>query len=156
MSLVLVSVIAGSALAAKTPQTKPVKWMRGIYIAESPVPTPVAPEVLHSSARIAAQDVNGVVLHGSGQSMQPLYAPGTVLVVAPTSYDALKRGQTVIYHRAGAAPVAHVLIAKTGRGWRAAGLNNKLHDPVGVTAENLFGVVVAAFESQAGASLASR
>ena len=154
-ALILLSLTSSYGFAADS-SPKPVKWMRGIYIAESPVPTTVSAETILTSAQIVAQSVNGLVLRGSGESMQPLYAPGTVLVVAPVPYESLKRGQTVLYRRASAEPVAHVLIAKTGRGWRAAGLNNRLHDPIGVTAQNLFGVVVAAFAASSGNDVASQ
>ena len=42
--------------------------------------------------------------------------------------------------------VAHVLVAKVRDGWRVAGLNNRSHDMEPVLAENLVGVVIAAFQ----------
>ena len=76
--------------------------------------------------------------------MQPLYDPGTLLVVEKKSFDELTRGQTVIYQSERGRSVAHLLVAKCRNGWRVAGLNNRIHDWDGVTAENLTGVVVAA------------
>jgi len=153
--LFLIALLAGSTLTAKSTSPHPIKWMRGIYIAESPAPTPVSPALLFASAKIAAAAVDGYVLRGSGQSMQPLYSPSTVLVVAPTPFNSLKRGQTVLYRLPESALTAHVLIAKTGRGWRVAGLNNKRPDSTGVTADNLFGVVVAAFNPIEGNEVTS-
>ena len=42
--------------------------------------------------------------------------------------------------------VAHVLVAKVRDGWRVAGLNNRDHDMEPVSAANLVGVVIAAFQ----------
>jgi len=154
--LFFIALLAGSTLTAKSTSPHPIKWVRGIYIAESPTPTPISPGLLFAAAKIAAAAVDGQVLRGSGQSMQPLYSPGTVLVVAAAPFDSLQRGQTVLYRRPGCAPIAHVLIAKTGQGWRVAGLNNQRHDSTGVTADNLFGVVVAAFNPTDGNEVASR
>ena len=77
--------------------------------------------------------------------MQPLYPPGTVLVVKTVSFDSLRSGQTAIYLNAARRAVAHILIAKARDGWRAKGLNNSRHDMHPVREENLVGVVVAAY-----------
>lgn len=128
-------------------------WIRGIYVAESPVSRPVPADQIWTVAELRAHAVRGTTLQGQGESMLPLYLPGTVLVIAPAQFSELKRGQTVVYYNADGRPVAHVLIAKCRDGWRVAGLNNRSHDDDGVTAENLFGVVVDALHPTPAAAL---
>ena len=135
---------------------KPVKWMRGIYMAESPQPQPVPAAIAVSIAQAKATDVGGSAIRGNGDSMKPLYNDGVIMVVASTKFDNLKRGQIVVYKNREGRHVAHILIAKCKRGWRIAGLNNPIHDGQGVNAENLHGIVVEAYQPVASTSLASR
>ncbi|MCC5025226.1 MAG: S24/S26 family peptidase [Candidatus Synoicihabitans palmerolidicus] len=145
VALILVLSAAGLFGANSPDKTRPVKWMRGIYIAESPVAQPMPEDLIWSIADARARKVKGTTLQGHGRSMMPFYQPGTVLVIAPVKFDDLRRGQTVVYYNEGSRPVAHVLVAKCKTAWRVAGLNNTSHDLEGVTAQNLFGVVVEAF-----------
>ena len=85
------------------------------------------------------------VLIGSGESMLPLYEPGTILVLQPCAYDRLACGETALYRNQSGRVVAHVLITKARDGWRVAGLNNRTHDMEPVVRKNLVGVVIAAF-----------
>ncbi|MCM2275432.1 MAG: S24/S26 family peptidase [Candidatus Didemnitutus sp.] len=132
-------------------------WIRGVYTAESPRP-------LHGTAHeawLAAQDClartpGAFLLVGSGNSMQPLYPPGSVLILREVAYAELRRGQTVVYRNQRDRAVAHVLIAKARDGWRVRGLNNRTHDLEPVVADNLIGVVVAAFSSEEPRRLALR
>jgi len=51
--------------------------------------------------------------------MQPLYAPGTILVMQLCPYEKLERGQTALYRQqAQQGRRAHVLVAKARDGWR--------------------------------------
>ena len=100
----------------------------------------------HRAAQIADDTPGAFVLMGSGRSMQPLYAPGTILVLRQLAYHELKRGQTVLYRSKANKIVAHVLVAKVRDGWRVRGLNNSTQDMEPVHADNLVGVVMAAFE----------
>ena len=77
--------------------------------------------------------------------MQPLYAPGTILVLQKFPFELLERGQTVLYRNQARKVVAHVLVARGRDGWRAAGLNTPQADPEPVSADNLVGVVIGAF-----------
>lgn len=83
--------------------------------------------------------------------MQPLYAPGTILVLQQLPFAELKRGQTALYRTKQKKIVAHVLVTKARDGWRVQGLNNPIHDMEPVVAENFVGVVVAAFNPVAPA-----
>lgn len=122
------------------------QWIHGIYTGESPRPVVLAErDAWQEASSLAAETSGAFVLVGSGQSMQPLYQPGTILVLRELSYGELKRGQTVLYRSKENKVVAHVLVAKARDGWRARGLNNRIHDMEPVCAENLVGVVVAAY-----------
>lgn len=139
----LVSVLLAGASARGMDEP----WIHGIYTGESPRPVQApAPEAWQQAGRIAAHNPGSFVLVGTGRSMQPLYAPGTILVLQPLPFNQLKRGQTVIYRSRESKVVAHVLVAKARDGWRAQGLNNRTHDMEPVRSGNLVGVVVAAFQ----------
>ncbi len=122
-------------------------WIRGIYTGESPRVLPASENVAWQSASTLAENLaGGFVLVGSGKSMQPLYEPDTILVLQQIHYLDLRRGQTVLYRNQEGKVVAHVLVSKARDGWRARGLNNPTHDMEPVLAENLVGVVMAAFK----------
>ncbi len=122
-------------------------WIRGVFTGESPRPVAIAePEAWLQASRIADYTPGAFVLMGSGRSMQPLYAPGTIMVLRQLSFNELKRGQTVLYRSKRNKIVAHVLVAKARDGWRVRGLNNGIHDMEPVRSENLVGVVIAAFK----------
>ena len=122
-------------------------WIRGVFTGKSPraVRLPETDAWQRASA-MAERAPNAFVLVGSGLSMQPLYAPGTILVLQQFPYELLEPGQTVLYRNQARKVVAHVLVAKVRDGWRVAGLNNRSHDMEPVLAENLVGVVIAAFQ----------
>lgn len=148
---------AGSVnVNAATREPKPVQWIRGIYVAESPAPVQVPTAVVQSLAQARARTVGGVAIRGTGDSMQPLYRDGVVMVVAPTGFNDLRRGQTVVYENEAGRTVAHVLVARCRTGWRVAGLNNRVHDHEGVNHRNLRGVVVEAFQPAHGLTVAAR
>ena len=85
-------------------------------------------------------------LVGSGDSMLPLYRDHTVVVTQKTAVGDLKAGMTAVYIGELGRPVAHVLVKKTSDGWVAMGVGNAECDSTLVTAENLVGVVVKAYE----------
>lgn len=122
-------------------------WIRGVYTGSSPRPVSAALEAAWQKAsELAEQTPGAFVLVGSGRSMQPLYNPGTILVLRQATYEELQRGQTVLYRNRAKKVIAHVLVTKARDGWRAQGLNNRSHDMEPVLADNLVGVVVAAFQ----------
>lgn len=121
-------------------------WIRGIYTGESPRPVSAAPaEAWEKARQLAEHTPRAFVLVGSGRSMQPLYSPGTILVLQQLPFAKLKRGQTVLYRNQADKIVAHVLVARGRDGWRAQGLNNRIHDMEPIHSENLVGVVLAAY-----------
>lgn len=121
-------------------------WIRGIFTGRSPRPVTVeAREAWQNAQTLAAQTPGAFVLVGGGSSMQPLYQPGTILVLQPRGYEKLERGQTALYRNQAGKVVAHVLITKARDGWRVAGLNNRMHDMEPVLATNLVAVVIAAY-----------
>src|SRR5262249_44694435 len=110
-------------------------------------------ERMHREARaneqasmLAENTPASFVLVGSGLSMHPLYAPGTILVLQKRPFGELKRGETALYRSKQQKVVAHLLVAKTRDGWRVQGLNNAIHDMEPVSPENFVGVVIAAFQ----------
>lgn len=126
-------------------------WIRGVFTGKSPRPVPlVETEAWQRASELADLTPGAFVLVGSGQSMQPLYAPGTILVLQQLPYAAIERGQTALYRSKAHKVVAHVLVAKARDGWRVTGLNNPIHDMEPVRAENLVAVVIAAFQPLSG------
>jgi len=127
------------------------QWIRGVFTGKSPrsvtLPETAAWQCAHTMAEKAP---DSFVLVGTGRSMHPLYAPGAILVLQKFPYELLERGQTVLYRNHAHRVVAHVLVAKVRDGWRVAGLNNRSHDMEPVRAENLVGVVIAAFQPLPG------
>lgn len=122
-------------------------WIRGIYTGNSPRPvTSTETQAWQQASTLMENTPDAFVLVGLGRSMQPLYAPGTILVLQHLPYSQLKRGQTALYRNKQQKVVAHVLVAKARDGWRVQGLNNTIHDMEPVVAENFVGVVVAAFK----------
>jgi hypothetical protein len=121
-------------------------WVQGIFTGKSPRPMQVMEtEAWRRASELALNTPGGIVMVGGGESMRPLYAPGTILVMQKRPYADLQRGQTALYRNQEGKVVAHVLITKARDGWRVAGLNNRIHDMEPVQAQNLVGVVIAAF-----------
>jgi len=144
--------MAALLFTSATAQEAEQPWIRGIYTGQSPRPVKAAEAEAWQQANILAENTpDAFVLVGLGRSMQPLYAPGTILVLQHLPYAELKRGQTALYRTKQQNVVAHVLVAKARDGWRVQGLNNAIHDMEPVVAENLVGVVVAAFKPVAPA-----
>ena len=122
-------------------------WIRGVFTGLSPRPVPaMETEAWQNASELAQLTSCAFVLVGSGESMQPLYAPGTILVMQQCAYDKLLPGQTALYRNQAGKVVAHVLVTRARDGWRATGLNNRIHDLEPVVAENFVGVVIAAFQ----------
>ena len=122
-------------------------WIRGVFTGRSPRPVAATVSEAWQQASELAELIPGAfVLVGSGASMQPLYAPGTILVLQQCAYEKLQPGQTALYRNQAGKIVAHVLITRARDGWRATGLNNRIHDMEPVLSGNLVGVVIAAFQ----------
>ena len=146
----LAGLLLGAGLMGGTPETDD-PWIRGVFTGKSPRAVALDETNAWQHASVVAEHApNSFVLVGSGQSMQPLYAPGTILVLQRFPFELLERGQTVLYRNQANKVVAHVLVAKTHDGWRVAGLNNRGHDMEPVREANLVGVVIAAFQPLPG------
>jgi len=122
-------------------------WIHGVYTVGSPRPvTKTETEAWRQARTLVENTSSAFVLVGMGRSMDPLYHPGTILVIKKSPYNELKRGQTALYRSKAQNVVAHLLVAKVRDGWRVQGLNNNTHDLEAVSPENFVGVVIAAFQ----------
>jgi hypothetical protein len=129
------------------------QWIRGVFTGKSPRPVALAEtEAWQRAATLADHTFRAFVLVGSGESMQPLYGPGTILVVEQCPFSRLQPGQTALYRNQAGKVVAHVLVTKARDGWRVAGLNNRTHDMEALVADNFVGVVIAAYQPLPGAT----
>lgn len=150
VSCLLVGLILAAGLGRAAQETDD-PWIRGVFTGKSPRPVTLAEtDAWQRASTVAEHAPDSFVLVGSGRSMHPLYAPGTILVLQQFPYELLERGQTVLYRNQARKIVAHVLVAKARDGWRVAGLNNRDHDMEPVSAANLVGVVIAAFQPLPG------
>lgn len=112
----------------------------------SPVPERVAArDAWRLGEACAAALPLGDVMVGSGDSMMPLYPDRTVIVLHRQTMSELRPGMTVVFIGDRGRPVAHVLVAKTSRGWTARGLANAECDRTLVRSHNYVGTVVRAF-----------
>ncbi|MDD3179786.1 MAG: S24/S26 family peptidase [Opitutaceae bacterium] len=122
------------------------QWIRGLFVGHSPpVQQIVGADARQQAEACAAQFPEAFVLAAAGESMKPLYSNGTILVCRRIAYAELERGMTILYRNQEHQVVAHLLVARARDGWRVAGLNNSRQDMEPVVADNLVGVVVAAF-----------
>jgi hypothetical protein len=117
-------------------------------VALAPAPTLVTKGQELSAAETAAAPLAGAhAFVGVGNSMEPIYASGTALVVTPCAFQQLRRGMSVVYVNHNGQGVAHVLKGKIHDGWIAQGTNNPLEDQDLVTEANLVGVITQAYAS---------
>jgi hypothetical protein len=95
----------------------------------------------------ASHEPGGQVFCGAGNSMQPLYADGTTIVVGHYDYAKLQPGMAVVYWSHRGNRVCHVIVGQSFRGYIMQGLNNNRWDEEYVTQKNYIGVVTQAFAS---------
>jgi hypothetical protein len=137
--------LACSAIAVSAGE--PYAWIRGTYTGGSPRPVSThATNAWLQASALAERTDRAFVLVGSGDSMRPLYEPGTILVLRQIPYGRLQPGQTVLYRNRQQKNVAHVLVTHARDGWRARGLNNPHHDMEPIREGNYVGVVIAAYQ----------
>jgi len=133
-------------LSARTYDETRDPWIRGVFTGLSPRPERASePEAWRAAIDLVSRTPGAFILVGGGRSMQPLYPPGTLLVIRETPYTDLRPGQTVVYRNKSYRAVGHTLVTKARDGWRVRGLNNQIHDMEPVVAENLIGVIIAAY-----------
>ena len=141
----LFTIILVGGADGKTSTKAEETYIAGNYVAGSPPPTLcTADEARHQSRALAAMTPGAFVMRGRGNSMLPLYRSGTLLVIQPVAFEKLSRGMSVVFQHEGRV-ITHVLVAKTGNGWRTTGLNNRRQDYIAVSDRNIRGVVIAAF-----------
>jgi hypothetical protein len=148
-----------AALVSTSVSAKPRgdDYIAGCYVTGSPTPQLSSISEARFLARKVAVSLPGAfVVKGQGRSMQPLYCDNTLLVVQPKPFTQLERGMSVVFRTKDNRSVTHVLVAKSKDGWRTIGLNNRRHDATPVTAQNLQGVVVAAYTVVDGEEVAMR
>jgi hypothetical protein len=117
-------------------------------VAMAPAPVLVTKGSELRTAEAAAAHVAGAqAFIGAGESMEPIYASGTAIVVTPCAYSELRAGMSVVYVNHDGRGVAHALVQETSDGWVAQGINNPDQDTDLVTTRNLVGVITQAYAS---------
>lgn len=112
----------------------------------SPGAHEVAPQDAWRLAELfAANRSDCEVVVGRGDSMLPLYRDRTVLVLEHMDMSALRPGMTVVFVGDSGRPVAHTLVEKTVRGWRAAGVASGKRDQTFIQSRNYIGTVIRAY-----------
>jgi hypothetical protein len=115
-------------------------------VALAPAPVLVKKGFELRSAEAAAAQITGAqAFLGAGESMEPIFASRTAIVVTPVDFAQLRPGMSVVYVNQDGRGVAHTLIKKTRSGWMAQGVNNPDRDEDLVTAQNLVGAITQAF-----------
>ena len=146
--LAVVLAMAGGALFFSGCSSLSVRRDLDTIVAMAPAPVLVKQGTELRSAEAAAANVTGAqAFLGAGESMQPIYASGTAIVVTPCDYSDLRPGMSVVYVNHDGRGVAHALVEKSGSGWIAQGVNNPEQDEDLVTARNLVGVITQAYAS---------
>lgn len=140
--LLLAGLGAPPSLSARIKSERLLKAL----IIRTPAPQLVAEgQQLKVAERAAAQIPGAVAYWGIGRSMEPLYATNTAVVVAPISYDDVKKGMTVVYLKSNGRRVAHTVVGEIREGYLVQGVCNDEPDAGVVNEENLLGVIVSAY-----------
>lgn len=141
----LCATLALAAVATAHARIKSERLLAAI-IRQTPASTLVTSGQQIAAAEAAAAEIPGAeAMWGVGESMAPLYASHTAIVVAPIAFKDLKKGMTVVYVNHEGDRVAHALTGDVPKGWIAQGVNNDEEDDDLVTADNLVGVIVKAY-----------
>jgi len=126
----------------------PSERLLAAIITRTPAPRLVAEGRQMRAAEQAAQLLPGAqIFYGLGESMAPLYAPRTALVVVAADYEKLQKGMTVVYLNSRGVRVAHAIVGETRGGYLVRGVNNAAEDAELVTPQNCLGVVTRAYAS---------
>ncbi len=142
----VVIALAGISFSFAGCTTLSVERDRSEIMASLPQPHLVIPGYALEAACLAAAHMPGAqVLYGAGNSMEPLYADGTAVVVGYCDYAKLQPGMAVVYWSDRGYRVCHVIIGQSYRGFIMQGLNNDCRDDECVTPENYIGVITQAF-----------
>jgi hypothetical protein len=138
-----------------TATTSAMRYSPQAVAAMSPAAEVVQPfEAMRLAKKYVVENPGTDFLVGSGDSMLPLYQDHTVVVTRQVSVGELQAGMTAVYLGDSGHPVAHVLVQKTPDGWVAQGVGNAAPDATLVTAGNLMGIVVKAYQPSSNPMLA--
>jgi len=141
-------VLAGWAMFCTGCASLSVRTDLDTIVALAPAPVLVTKGQELRTAEAAASHLEGAeAFIGAGDSMEPVYASGTAIVVMPCDYRLLRPGMSVVYVNQDGRGVAHALVRETRDGWVAQGVGNPECDPDLVTARNLVGVITQAYAS---------
>ena len=144
----VVLAMAGGALFFSGCSTLSAHRDLDTVVAMAPAPVLVTKGSELRTAEAAAAHLAGAqAFIGAGESMEPIYASGTAIVVTPCAYSELRAGMSVVYVNRDGRGVAHALVQATCDGWVAQGVNNPDQDSDLVTARNLVGVITQAYAS---------
>jgi signal peptidase I len=80
-----------------------------------------------------------------GESMEPFFGDGAVVVVKAIPFARLHAGEIIVYRNRFNEVITHRLVEPAPGGWRVKGQANGTVDTTLVTAGNLVGVVYATF-----------
>jgi hypothetical protein len=141
--------LVGTLICSTGCSTMSVQRDLGAIMAMGPAPQIVAKgQEFPAAERAAAQLPGGQAFRGLGDSMQPLYASGTAIVVTPCDFANLRKGMQVLYVNHDGFGVAHVLVGDLPNGWIAQGVGNKDEDEDIVTPRNFVGVISQVYTSE--------
>lgn len=141
--LVLVALLLGVVSARAGIKSEQVL---AAIIRETPASVLVSEGQQMKRAEQAAAALPGAeAFWGVGNSMEPLYATHTAIVVARVRFCDLQEGMTVVYRNRAGRLVAHSLTGDVPAGWIAQGVNCDDEDDDLVTSQNLVGVIVQAY-----------
>ncbi|HWA08857.1 MAG TPA: signal peptidase I [Opitutaceae bacterium] len=104
-----------------------------------------AADSLSDARALAAAHPGLKIMRVRGESMEPFFGDGAVVVVRTVSFLRLRPGEVVVYRNRFGEVIAHRLVAAESGGWRVKGEANDAPDSTRVTAGNLMGVVYATF-----------
>ena len=140
--------LAGAEWIRELAHDLAIPGLRQWGVSETDLPVLVTKGQELRTAEAAASHLEGAeAFIGAGDSMEPVYASGTAIVVMPCDYRLLRPGMSVVYVNQDGRGVAHALVRETRDGWVAQGVGNPECDPDLVTARNLVGVITQAYAS---------
>ena len=87
------------------------------------------------------------VMRVQGESMEPFFSDGAIVVVKAIPFARLHSGALVVYRNRFGEIITHRVEAVAPGGWRVKGQANSRPDSTLVTAANLIGVVYATFNA---------
>ena len=144
-AVVVCAIALGARVEGASAGIKSEKLLAAI-ITQTPESKLVPAGTQMKAAETAASQIQGATaFYGVGNSMEPLFASRTAVVVAPVQFKQLRKGMTVVYVNNRGRMVAHSLTGDLPKGWIAQGVGNEKEDDDLVTAHNLIGVIVDAY-----------